>query len=176
MEIVDRVKSKTPPFFKKVRKVALALTAIAGCVLTADAEGSLAFPEWLVTGSKYIYMLLPRRVGLRNPVSRKIYSTAYKNYKSLPFAERWLTSYDNFNRSRVRFALRELMNAGGVIAYPPLADEKGSYVAQYEHTFIITEKEEVIVTTQPPFDFEQPESLQKKADNDKDENQPPKTE
>jgi methionyl aminopeptidase len=112
-----------------------------------------------VAGIKNIYMLLPRRVPLRNPVSRKIYSTIYKNYKSLPFAERWLSSYDGFNRARVRFALRELMQGGGVIAYPPLADEKGSYVAQYENTFIITEDKGIIITTQPPFDFEMPESL-----------------
>ena len=117
-----------------------------------------------VAGTKYIYMLLPRRVPLRNPVSRKIYSTTYKKYKSLPFAERWLSSYDGFNRARVRFALRELLNGGGIIAYPPLADEKGSYVAQYEHTFIITENDGVIITTQPPFDFEMPDSLQEKPD------------
>ncbi|MFW9856493.1 MAG: type II methionyl aminopeptidase [Candidatus Thorarchaeota archaeon] len=112
-----------------------------------------------VSGTKYIYMLLPRRVALRNPVSRKIYSTIYKNYKSLPFAERWLSSYGGFNQARVRFALRELLSAGGALAYPPLADEKGSYVAQYEHTFVITENDGVIITTQPPFDFEIPESL-----------------
>jgi methionyl aminopeptidase len=123
-----------------------------------------------VTGSKYIYMLLPRRVALRNPVSRKIYSTIYKKYKSLPFAERWLTSYDSFNRSRVRFALRELMNVGGAIAYPPLADEKGSYVAQHENTFFLTKDEGVIVTTQPPFDFEIPESLQEKETEDAEKN------
>lgn len=115
-----------------------------------------------VSGTKYIYMLLPRRVALRNPVSRKIYSTIYKKYKSLPFAERWLSAYDNFNQARVRFALRELLNNGGAIAYPPLADEKGSFVAQHENTFIITEKDGVIITTQPPFEYEIPESLEEK--------------
>ncbi|MFX0014693.1 MAG: type II methionyl aminopeptidase [Promethearchaeota archaeon] len=117
-----------------------------------------------MTGTKYIYMLLPRRIPLRNPVSRKIYSTVYKKYKTLPFAERWLSSYDQFNLARVRFAIRELMNGGGIVAYPPLADEKGSFVAQYEHTFIITEDSGVIVTTQPPFDFEVPDSLQEKLE------------
>ncbi len=117
-----------------------------------------------MVGSKHIYMLLPRRIPLRNPVSRKIYSTAYKKYKSLPFAERWLSSYDDFNRARVRFALRELLNGGGVVAFPPLADEKGCFIAQHEHTFVITENEGVIVTTQPPFEFELPESLQEKSD------------
>ncbi len=112
-----------------------------------------------IKGSRYIYMLLPRRIALRNQESRKIYSTIYKKYKTLPFAERWLSSYDNFNRARVRFALRELLSNGGVIVYPTLADEKGSYVAQYEHTFVLTEDEGVIITTKPPFKYEIPESL-----------------
>lgn len=112
-----------------------------------------------IKGSRYIYMLLPRRIAIRNPVSRKIYSTIYKKYKTLPFAERWLSSYDQFNRARVRFAIRELLSNGGAIVYPTLADEKGSYVAQYEHTFVITENDGVIITTKPPFKFEIPESL-----------------
>ncbi|MHA1941094.1 MAG: type II methionyl aminopeptidase, partial [Candidatus Hodarchaeales archaeon] len=119
-----------------------------------------------IGGSRYIYMLLPRRIALRNPVSRKIYSTIYKKYKTLPFAERWLSSYDKFNQARVRFALRELMSNGGVVVYPTLADEKGSYVAQHEHTFVITEKEGVIVTTQPPFDYEKPKSLEKQNEDE----------
>ncbi len=116
-----------------------------------------------VSGSKFIYMLLPRRIAIRNPVSRKIYSTTYQRYKSLPFAERHLTSFDGFNQSRVRFTLRQLLNGGGAIAYPPLADEKGSYVAQHEHTFIITEEKGVIVTTKPPFEFTVPENLGSKS-------------
>ena len=116
-----------------------------------------------IGGSRYIYMLLPRRAALRNPVSRKIYSTIYNKYKTLPFAERWLSSYDNFNRARVRFALRELMSKGGVVVYPTLADEKGSFVAQYEDTFIITETEGVIITTKPPFEFEEPETLKEES-------------
>ncbi len=119
-----------------------------------------------VSGTKYIYMLLPKRIAIRNPISRKIYSTIYLKYKILPFAERWLTSYDEFNQSRVRFTLRQLLTGGGAVAYPPLADEKGSYVAQHENTFIITEEGEVIVSTQPPFDFEIPESLVGKKSNE----------
>jgi len=123
-----------------------------------------------VSGTKYIYMLLPRRIPIRNPISRKIYSRAYQKYKTLPFAERWLTSYDSFNPARVRFALRELLNGGGIITYPPLADEKGSYVAQHENTFVITENNGVIITTQPPFDFEIPDTLKEKAENMIEEN------
>ena len=131
---------------------------------TFATNGSGSIHE--IGGSRYIYMLLPRRIALRNPVSRKIYTTIYKKYKSLPFAERWLSSYDKFNPARVRFALRELMNKGGVVVYPTLADEKGSYVAQHEHTFVITEKEGVIVTTKPPFDYEKPESLEEQNEDE----------
>jgi hypothetical protein len=55
------------------------------------------------------------------------------------------------------------MNKGGVVVYPTLADDKGSYVAQYEHTFLITEDDGVIITTKPPFKFEKPESLEEKS-------------
>jgi hypothetical protein len=58
------------------------------------------------------------------------------------------------------------MSNGGVVVYPTLADEKGSYVAQHEHTFVITEKEGVIVTTQPPFDYEKPKSLEKQNEDE----------
>ncbi|MHA2111934.1 MAG: hypothetical protein ACW98W_10660 [Candidatus Hodarchaeales archaeon] len=109
-------------------------------------------------------MLLPRRIAIRNPQSRKIYSTIYKKYKTLPFAARWLTSYDGFNPARVRFALRELLNQGGAVVYPTLADDKGSFIAQHEHTFVITESEGVIITTKPPFKYEIPESLQEKKE------------
>ncbi len=33
--------------------------------------------------------------------------------------------------------LKQLVSAGIVEAYPPLADVRGSYVAQYEHTIIL---------------------------------------
>jgi methionyl aminopeptidase len=33
--------------------------------------------------------------------------------------------------------LRSLCEAGIVHPYPPLCDVKGSYVAQYEHTFLL---------------------------------------
>ena len=61
----------------------------------------------------------------------------------------------------------------GVIVYPTLADEKGSYVAQHEHTFVITENDGVVITTKPPFNFEIPESL---SENGKDEKSDPSEE
>ena len=34
-------------------------------------------------------------------------------------------------------SLRHLINAGIVNEYPPLVDIPGSYIAQFEHTFIL---------------------------------------
>ena len=34
-------------------------------------------------------------------------------------------------------ALKPLVDAGAVDAYPPLCDVPGSYVAQFEHTFML---------------------------------------
>ena len=133
---------------------------------TFASTGSGSIHE--IGGLRYIYMLLPRRIAIRNPQSRKIYSTIYKKYKTLPFAARWLTSYDGFNPGRVRFALRELLSQGGAVVYPTLADDKGSFIAQHEHTFVITESEGVIITTKPPFKYDIPESLQEKKENTDD--------
>ena len=89
-----------------------------------------------VVGTKYIYMLLPRRIPLRNPVSRKIYSTAYKKYKTLPFAERWLANKFKFG---VAFGLQELVQQGKLQAHDVLAEKKDANVAQIEETIFITE-------------------------------------
>lgn len=37
MNLIQRIKAKTPPFFKKVRKISLALTAVATTLLTSQS-------------------------------------------------------------------------------------------------------------------------------------------
>ena len=54
MEIVKRIKSKTPSFFKKLRKFAVIISVIATSVIGASKTGEIDFPEWLITSSKYI--------------------------------------------------------------------------------------------------------------------------
>jgi methionyl aminopeptidase len=57
-----------------------------------------------------------------------------KHHRTLAFARRWL---DDEGQTNHGLALRELCDAGIVNPYPPLVDIRGSYTAQFEHTFFL---------------------------------------
>lgn len=112
----------------------------------------------------YIYMIRPtNRVALRSQASRDIRNFMFKEYFTLPFAERWVTNQPNFHPARVRLTLRELRKVNGVHPYPVLVDNKDSFISQYENTFMVT-NQGYSLTTMPPFDFEKPESIKQKEE------------
>jgi methionyl aminopeptidase len=90
------------------------------------------------TNASYIYELNPYagRVPLRRKTSKQILGHVNKNYKTLPFAERWLAK--DF-RMGVAFGLQELIQQGKIQAHYVLAEQKGEFVAQSEETILITE-------------------------------------
>ncbi|MFX1287223.1 MAG: type II methionyl aminopeptidase [Promethearchaeota archaeon] len=90
------------------------------------------------TNASYIYELNPftGRVPLRRKLSKQILGYINKNFKTLPFAERWLAK--DF-RMGVIFGLQELVNTNKVRAHYVLAEEKGEFVAQSEETVFVTE-------------------------------------
>ncbi|MFX1502457.1 MAG: type II methionyl aminopeptidase [Promethearchaeota archaeon] len=90
------------------------------------------------TQSSYIYEINPYsgRVPLRRKSSKQILGFINKHYKTLPFAERWLTK--EF-RLGVAFGLQELVQQAKLQAHYVLAEKKGVYVAQSEDTILITE-------------------------------------
>jgi len=61
MEIIDRIKSPTPAFHKKLQNIALAAIAIAGSIiggLAAVPEGTdLAVPPMLIQGCWYVIVI-----------------------------------------------------------------------------------------------------------------------
>jgi methionyl aminopeptidase len=90
------------------------------------------------TNASYIYELNPYagRVPLRRKTSKQILGHINKNYKTLPFAERWLAK--DF-RMGVAFGLQELIQQGKIQVHYVLAEKKGEFVAQSEETILITE-------------------------------------
>lgn len=84
----------------------------------------------------YIFSLQPFFAPLRLKEARKIVMIVEEEYKTLPFAERWLAT--RLSRGKLRFALRELISKGALRQYRVLSDRKGSYVAQAEETVIVT--------------------------------------
>lgn len=123
---------------------------------------------------RYIYSLVPRRVKVRSRETKKILSYIAREYQTLPFASRWLMENEDFSPARVRFALNDLTNNGGLRPHGVLSDVKESLVSQYENTLYLHEELGVVVTTLPPFDFEWSEELQEKLKKEEDylNNQP----
>jgi methionyl aminopeptidase len=71
---------------------------------------------------------------LRSTQSRALYKTIKENFGTLAFCRRYL---DRLGESKYLLALKTLVDSGLVDPYPPLCDIKGSFTAQYEHTFLL---------------------------------------
>jgi methionyl aminopeptidase len=86
------------------------------------------------TPNVYIYRVQPLRIPLRNKLARKMMGYCVNEYRTLPFAKRWLVKEFGF---KVRLAIRELTMKKIFYEYHPLADKKGSHIAQKEHTLLV---------------------------------------
>ncbi|NOZ80980.1 MAG: type II methionyl aminopeptidase [DPANN group archaeon] len=83
----------------------------------------------------------PRPV--RNPLARKL-TKELTELRGLPFTSRWLTrKYPAF---KVAFALKELSQHHVIHSYPPLIEVDHGLVAQAEHSLLITEDGNEILT------------------------------
>ncbi|KAI3652544.1 hypothetical protein MP228_001969 [Amoeboaphelidium protococcarum] len=84
--------------------------------------------------SHYMRAFNPAFAPLRNAKAKSLLNTINKNFGTLPWCRRYL---DRLGESKYLLGLKNLVDTGIVEAYPPLCDVKGSYTAQYEHTFIL---------------------------------------
>ena len=71
---------------------------------------------------------------LKNEKAKALYNHIKTNYSTLAWCRRWLDEGGFKNHS---LALRNLIDREIVTPYPPLYDIEGSYVSQFEHTFIL---------------------------------------
>jgi len=71
--------------------------------------------------------------SVRDRTARQALNQVVEEFKTLPFATRWL------DVSRSKMALRRLKRQGIVHGYPVLKEDDGHYVSQKEHTIIVTE-------------------------------------
>ena len=93
-------------------------------------------------GVTEIYRFLQRR-PVRLPEARKILDLGEGEYKSLPFAKRWL--YREVSPVKVALAMRQLESLMAVEPYSVLRGVSGKPIAQAEHTIVIQDKP--VVTT-----------------------------
>lgn len=76
----------------------------------------------------------PAKPNLRLPQAKQLLAVIDKNFGTLAFCRRYL---DRIGETKHLMGLRALVDAGVVETYPPLCDQKGSYVAQLEHTILL---------------------------------------
>ncbi|QLD90698.1 type II methionyl aminopeptidase [Natronomonas salina] len=84
-------------------------------------------------GSSEEIYALEREASVRNRQARQALEQIVEEFKTLPFARRWLDT------GRAEMALRRLSQQSVVHGYPVLKEEEGSLVSQKEHTVIVTE-------------------------------------
>lgn len=74
---------------------------------------------------------------LRMPQARKIQEYILKEYRLLPFAQRWLDA--KHSKLMVNSALKEMIAQRIVVSYPILKDSGDGMVSQAEHTVLVEE-------------------------------------
>lgn len=93
---------------------------------------------------KHIFRLVKRK-NLKNPHLQKILKFIEENFKTLPFAERWIRRYysqGNFYRQ----ALSDLLSSKCIMAYPVFIEASLKPVAQAEHTVYVSRDGPVVLT------------------------------
>jgi methionyl aminopeptidase len=108
-------------------------------IFTTEGEGSVK-----ESSPTLIYMFLQPK-PLRLDESRKILQLILDEYKTLPFARRWLKNTGS--PVRLHLALKELVDREVLREYPPLREKSFRPVAQTEETIIVQDKP--IITTRP---------------------------
>ena len=93
-------------------------------------------------GSDEQIYALEREASVRDRASREALKTIVEEFKTLPFATRWLDT------PRAEMALRRLKQQNIVHGYPVLKEADGKFVSQKEHTIIVTEDGCEITTEQ----------------------------
>lgn len=84
-------------------------------------------------GSRVQIYSLEEERQVRNRDARQVLEQITEEFRTLPFAVRWLDS------RRAEMALRRLEMQDVVHGYPVLKEDEGRFVSQAEHTVIVTE-------------------------------------
>jgi methionyl aminopeptidase len=112
--------------------------AIEPFVTTLDGAGNV------VEGHKvYIYRYVKDK-GLKEEKDRLLIRLIRENYKTMPFALRWINRLGDRQELLSRFP--SLVERGCVTGYPVLIEEFSKPVAQSEHTVLVTGRGCVVLT------------------------------
>lgn len=83
------------------------------------------------------FMLSPEYRPVKRGSQQELVDCIKKNFKTLAFCQRFLEKTGQTNYNTV---LTQLIKSKVINPYPPLSDQKGSWVSQHEHCFAILPK------------------------------------
>ncbi|MEM2102181.1 MAG: type II methionyl aminopeptidase [Candidatus Bathyarchaeia archaeon] len=105
--------------------------AVEPFVTLKDAVGKVE------SGKEITIFKLKKHKSMRAPAARNLFNYIETNYRSLPFAERWLQKSPL--KMGYKEAFHEIRAANCLTEYPIFIEASGKPVAQAEHTVFITE-------------------------------------
>jgi len=114
--------------------------AIEPFVTVASAAGKVK------SGKEATIFRLHKRKSSKNIYAKKLLNYVEKNFRTLPFAERW--TVNTVKKEHRAQAFRELLASKCFVSYPVYIEASKSPVAQAEHTVLVVE-EGCIVLTKP---------------------------
>jgi len=82
--------------------------------------------------------------SLKNPHSKQLLKYIEENFRTLPFAERWLQNV--VSKGNYREAFQELLSSKALMGYPVFIEASRKTVAQAEHTVLIVEDGCIVLT------------------------------
>ncbi|ODV81946.1 methionine aminopeptidase [Suhomyces tanzawaensis NRRL Y-17324] len=127
---------------------------VANGDMTKMEEGeTFAIETFGSTGNGYVlpegecshYALNQNISDLRPPTERalQLLANIQQHFGTLPWCRRYL---ERTGEDKYLLALNQLVRTGIVEDYPPIADIKGSYTAQFEHTILLHPHKKEVVT------------------------------
>ncbi|MGQ9565017.1 MAG: type II methionyl aminopeptidase [Candidatus Bathyarchaeales archaeon] len=105
--------------------------AVEPFVTLKDAAGKVE------SGKEITIFKLKKHKSMKTPTARNLFNYIETNYRSLPFAERWLQKSPL--KTVYKEAFHEIRVANCLTEYPIFVEASGKTVAQAEHTVFITE-------------------------------------
>jgi len=112
--------------------------AIEPFVTVKDAAGRVE------DGPQAFIFRFIKRKPVKEPEARHLMGYIEKEYRTLPFAERWLKAYEKTREYKAAFT--NLLASKCIMAYPVFVEVSQKPVAQSEHTVYIDSHETIVLT------------------------------
>ncbi len=132
----------SPKVLRRDRKIKEGMIIAIEPFLVSSANDSYSIH---VHDRVYIFSIKQKLVAKKD----RFLASIYKNFRTLPFALRWLISSHYGSHKYVSILekkLMYLMSKGLINGYPVLVDAKGNWVSQFEYTVLVKKSSAEVLT------------------------------